>query len=195
MKKIVTAIVILLLLAACSGDDQDYDDQDYNETYNQRAGNTSEPTAQVPCPAPTQVPEWTIGELAETIVSVGELWEDWWRLQGVFSWQYFEAENYELPDDLHLRGFSRLQPLYGLSDLEDVRRLLSEFYTEDWINAFLESESVFIEHEGALLIHTARYGTLRPNWETATHSLIEENLHQLTVETSVTAYDHRGSGD
>ena len=170
MKKIVTMIVMtamLLLLAACSGNDN---------------GNN-------------ETPEQTIEELAQTIIAVGELWEDWWRLQGVFNWQYFDTVNYELPNDLHLHGFSRVRPLYGISCLDDARQLLSEFYTQDWINNFLESERVFIEHDGEFLIHTARYGTVRPNWETSTHTLIEGNSNRAVVETTVTAYDHRGSGD
>jgi len=60
--------------------------------------------------------------------------------------------------------------------------------------ADFDSERVFFDLDGELLIHTARYGTVRPNWETATNALIETTANRTIVETIVTAYDHRGSG-
>ena len=223
MKKIIIILIGLLLLAGCSENGSEaYEPQDEPQE-------ASEPTVlQAPSPndAAAQTYEWNLGEdvaaqtyewtldedaaaqtyewaldgLAATIVAVGELWEDWWHLHGVFSWQYFDTVNYELPGDLLSRGFSRLRPSYGLSDFDDARQLLSEFYTQGWIDNFLESERVFFDLDGELLIHTARYGTVRPNWETATHTLIETTANETTanraiVETKVTAYDHRGSGD
>jgi hypothetical protein len=65
-------------------------------------------------------------------------------------------------------------PTSGFENLNGIRNALAFFYTEAWINAELSRDfAPFVEYDGKLYIHTTRAGFARPDWETATHALIE----------------------
>jgi len=140
-------------------------------------GNTPEPPR-----------EWTIEELGETIISASVFWDDWWHLRGRF--------------DLN-------EPTQNFKTLDEIAEYLRQFYTETWLERelfgyasttdeiggmFFGSPWAFTEHDGVLHINYNRYGAIRPDWPTASHTLIEQDENRALVETVVTAYDHRGSG-
>jgi len=122
-------------------------------------------------------------ELVEVIVAAGTFWEDWWDLRGRFAPEHIEEETVPA----HLVGFySKLLPTSGFESLDDIRNYLLQYYTENWVNLELSRElPVFIEYDGILYIATARAGFPRPDWETATHILIEQNGSHAVVETVV----------
>ena len=61
------------------------------------------------------------------------------------------------------------------------------------INAELDEYAYFVENDGILFIHIVRAGFMRPDWETATHTLIEQNGNRIVVETRVLM--RSGEGD
>jgi len=181
-------------------------------TYNDEASPTNSEAAE---PTPEPAHEWTIEEFGSTIMAASAFWDDWWSLRGIFAgdehindtrWYYWV----EQPDHPLSRGYSILLPSSGFSNLNDIGVHLQQFYTESWIDRELfgvgtlieetggiifGSPWAFEEYDGVLYIATARYGALRPDWTTASHSLIEQVGNTAVVETIVTGYDHRGSGD
>jgi hypothetical protein len=133
----------------------------------------------------------TIEELGVTIVMVGEFWEDWWRFRGIFS---PVGDSVVIPTDEHgsVMSYSRFFPASEMDSLDDIKNHMLWFYTE---NALAQNHLPFREIDGVLHFEDARYGALRPNWDTATHTLIEQAGNRAVVETKVQGYDHRGSGD
>jgi len=162
---------------------------------------------------------WTIEELGTTIIAASAFWDDWWSLRGVFAWDQHIDDSQWQPwseeTQYHplSRGFSILLPSSGFESLNDIGVHLLQFYTQSWVNRELFDESrfhveidgiyytifgspwAFEEYDDILYVSTARYGAMRPDWATATHTLIEQEGNHAIVETTVTAYDHRGSGD
>jgi|GEM_PF-3339354 len=182
MKKIICTMCFVLLLAtiftACNGEQ--------NDTSHQH----------------------TIEELGATIVAAGTFWEDFWAMRGIFAWENFNETPWEYwteqPNHPRSRGFQRVLPTFVFQNINDVANHLSQFYTDEWVNLEIfgnrtEAEAnemlfgepwAFEEYAGELYVFTTRIGTLRPNWETATHNLIEQNGNIALVETTVFAYDH-----
>ena len=140
------------------------------------------------------LPAGVLDDMEALILSAGTFWEDWWGLRGIFDPQHLDTTDEALPPVLQSQGFSRVLPTAEITSLDNVRVLLSAYYTQSWLDNFLESGAVFTEYNGELFVQTARYGAVRPNWETATHTLVHE-CHHTIIETTVTAYDHRGSGE
>lgn len=136
--------------------------------------------------------EWTIEELGATIVAAGMFWEDWWNLRGAF--EHIEwVDMDELPEYITAtRGFAfaRSLPESGLTSLDDVRNYLLQYYTEEWIESALTYGvpyvgSPFVEYDGVFYIDGTRAGFPRPDWESASHSLIEQDGSHVVVETTV----------
>ncbi|MCL2225908.1 MAG: hypothetical protein FWB96_13145 [Defluviitaleaceae bacterium] len=195
--KIHIALLVILLLgfAACGGDAEQTEDI-------------------TPTPDIEVRNEHSLEELGATIIAASEFWDDWWGLRGAFEWGahidstpwYYWAEQPEHPRS---RGMDVLLPSSGFESLNDIADYLSQFYTSDWIarelfgegsaiqepSIFFGSPWAFVEYDGAVYVATARIGTMRPDWTTAIHTLIEQNGNRALVDTVVTAYDHRGSGD
>jgi len=176
------ALFILIALAACDNGD------------NVQEEIIQPSAAPLPISTPEQVPEgsyeWTIEELGERIVGVGEFWEDWWNLREMFAFEHLEDIPFEewadMPDHPASRGFSRFLPESGFENLDDIRNYLLQFHTENKVNQELSGEfSVFIEYADMLFVQTARGGFPRPDWETAEHTLIEEDGNRVVVETTV----------
>jgi len=160
--------------------------------------------------------DWTIEELGATIIAASSFWDDWWSLRGMFAWdEHIDDSTWyywvEQPEHPRSSGLSILLPSSGFDSLNDIGVYLLQFYTQSWVDRELLGEGTpieetggilfgspwaFEEYDGVLYIATARYGSMRPDWTTATHNIVQnDDNHMIVVETIVTAYDHRGSGD
>ena len=193
MKKFfITALTLFIItaLTACTGD------SDISITVPQYEDGTAD-----------IVHDWTIEELGATIVAAGEFWEDWWHLRGLFALEHFDMpeweylpEHYEarIPQHLRYRGVDILLPSSGIKSLSDIRDHLLQFYTEARADSYILENGkhlFFAEYDGVVFVHTARAGTMRIDWNTATHILIEQNGNHAVVKTTALGYDHRGIGE
>jgi hypothetical protein len=129
-------------------------------------------------------------------------------MRGIFAWENFDETPWEYwieqPNHPRSRGFQRVLPAFAFQSMNDVANHLSQFYTDEWVSReifgerteaeaneiFFGEPLAFEEYAGELYVFTTRIGTLRPNWETATHNLIEQTDNFAVVETVVFAYDH-----
>ena len=216
-KRILAAVLMLALATmafiACDGIIEGSREQ-YLPNTNTPASNENQesPTTQ---PASSQTPDLTIEDFRATIIAAGAFWESWWQMRGAFAWEniedvpwYYWAEKPEHPRSM---GFSRLLPALGFETIDDVRNRLLQFYTETWVDEQIFGEGAalaetggllfgapiaysFMEYDGYLYVQTTRIGVTLPNWETATHTIIEQDGNRAVVETLVTVYDHWGSG-
>ena len=138
---------------------------------------------------------WTVEELGEIIVAAGEFWNDWWNLRGAFAWEHlYESPWYywsEQPYHPRSRGYYVLLPSSGFETITDIALHLQQFYTDIWINRemfgdepteptigdfeiFFGNPSAFEEYDGVLYVAAVRWGAMRPDWTTATHTLISQ---------------------
>jgi len=175
---------------------------------------TPDPTPQ---PTPEQPQEWTLEELGDTIVAAGEFWNRWWASHHTFEWEHIDdsRSNWQ-PWDSALtpahhplsRGFAIILPSSGFSSLDDIGEYLSQFYTQAWIDRgqfaepevtmeFMVGEYVTLfgfydleEYDGELYVFVQVEWTARPDWNTATHTLIEQDGNLAVVETVVSTYVH-----
>ena len=131
--------------------------------------------------------EWTIEELGKIIVAAGLFWEEWWEMSGRFGSEGNEwGEWNDVPEHFPNSVYFPLLSSYWFERLYDIRSYLLRYYTESWIDMALSKEfAAFIEYNEILFIHGARAGFARPNWETATHALIEQYGSHSIVETTV----------
>jgi len=127
--------------------------------------------------------EWTIEELGEIIVASGNFWEDWWDTIERFSFEHIGNWAYIHP---YSTIYSELLSTSGFENLNDIRDYLLKYYTESWVDAMLSrSFAPFIEYNNVLFIHAARACSVRPDWETATHTLISQDGCYASVESTV----------
>ncbi|MCL2398701.1 MAG: hypothetical protein FWC91_03020 [Defluviitaleaceae bacterium] len=208
MRKILfmaMSLFVLIALAACNGDG---DTLEIPTTQNEN--NT---IIVVDEQQPGSPRNYTLEELGTTIVAAGEFWNDWWYKRGAFAWEHmYETPWYywaEQPYHPRSRGYFVLLPSSGFETITDIVLHLQQFYTDIWINRemfgdrtetadfeFLFGEpSAFEEYDSVLYVAGVRWGAMRPDWNTATHTLISQNDNISVVETVVAAFDHRGSGD
>lgn len=211
MKKIVimaVSLLALIALAACGGNGDTREAPTMqNENYYANVG--GEETFET-------LHGWTVDELGEIIVAAGSFWNDWWNFRGAFAWEHIDDSPWyfgvEQPEHPLSRGFVALLPSSGFETLADIGVHLQQFYSDIWVlrellgdepteftvadfEIFFGSPSAFEEYDGVLYVHADRIGAMRPDWNTATHILISQNDNIAVVETTVAAYDHRGSGD
>ena len=208
MKKIfITSLLLFTFstLVACNEND------DAQETPTVQIGNS--PAGVINEETPELYRQWTIEEFGETIIAASTFWEDWWSMRGAFAWEHIDDSPWyywvEQPEHPRSRGLGALLPSSGFESLADVALHLQQFYTDVWVNrellgdeptefidfqTFFGEPWAFEEYDGTLYVVTSRWGAMRPDWSTATHTLISQNDNIATVETVVTAYDHRGSG-
>ena len=127
---------------------------------------------------------WTIEELGEIIVASGNFWVEWWHTFGRFSGEHFgEWDN--VPAHL-TGGYVELLPSSGFSSLSDICDYLMQFYTVSWIDAqFARDILPFVEYNNVLYMHVARLCGLRADWETATHTLVDQIKCHALVESSL----------
>ena len=130
------------------------------------------------------VPEYPrlLEELGNTIVAAGTFWEDWHRKRGRFDLSHM-APNWVSRSSA---AFSQLLPTSGFESLEDVRNYLLQYFTESWVDAHLAlMMPVFLEYDGVLFIHNDHVQGGFSNWETATHTLVEQDGRYAVVRTAV----------
>jgi len=191
---------MLLVFTACGGN-----------------GNALEEPAPQPSPTLELPHEWTIEELAETIVSAGEFWNKWWASHHTFEWEHIDdsRRNWQ-PWDEEItpahhplsRGFAVVLPSSGFTSLDDIGAYLLQFYTQDWVGRgefaepevsmeFMVGEHVTLfgfygleEYDGELFVFIQTEWSARPDWRAATHTLIEQDGNRAVVETVVPTYVH-----
>ena len=151
----------------------------------------------------------TLDDLSLNIVSAGKFWEDFWNMSGIFSYEHFDNSPwyYWVEQPMHplSRGFQRALPSFKFQSINEIGEYMRQFYTDEGVNQEIFGREVLSDNEitlgipwafeeygefGYLYILTTRIGTLRPDWTTATHRLIEQNNNYAVVETVVYAYDH-----
>jgi len=144
-----------------------------------------------PNPPATEAPAWTIEELGEIIVAGGIFWEDWWRLRGAFATEHIDWE------EGHLQIYNRVLPSSGFSSLDDIRSYLLQYYTEAVVNTQLSGEiPIFVEYNSNLYMNSGRMSSMHPDWENATHIIIEQSGNLIVVETTVLVYvPETGAGE
>jgi hypothetical protein len=173
-------VFTLLALAACGGNSDTETQQPQNDPA------TQAPSENIPQPPePTRV--WTIEELGTTIVTAGGFWEDWWDMRGGFAAEHLDFA--QVPthiSEVRGLGIAAVLPTSAFGSLDGIRNFLLQFYTENWVGTELSGEfAPFLEYNGILFADATRIGSPRPNWETATHTLIEQDGSHAVVETKV----------
>ena len=153
--------VALFALAACGGDDDNYEYEN---------GGAGEPLYL----------QLTLEEMGDRIEAAGTFWEDWWSLRGPFDWDYLEKAG-EGP--YHI-SWARVATNAPFQTLDDIGRYLLQYHTESSIES-LGSLEVFAEHYGRLYVDITRAGFPRPNWQTASHVLLEQDRGHAVVETTI----------
>jgi len=111
------------------------------------------------------------------------------------------------------RGYAMLLPSSGFANLYDLGDYLSQFYTQAWVArgidaggfgeskvemAFMADEYIHIfgwgntieEYDGELYIFIQFEWSARPDWRSATHTIIEQDGNRAVVETIVPTYVH-----
>jgi len=223
MKKILNktwgVLLLLLLTMGLTACGEGHDGTDSNQPMVSQANvaavtsNDTQALDATPQHSTGQPNEQTLEELGAIIVAAGTFWDDWWHLRGSFAWEHIGDSSWyywvEQPEHPRSRGYSVLLPSSGYETITDIALHLQHFYTDIWVrrelfgdrtvvgdfDIFFGSPDAFEEYDGVLYIATSRWGAMRPDWTTATHTLISQNDNIAVVETLVTAYDHRGSGD
>jgi len=159
--------------------DPPMDEDDPMDAYDPNDASSADPT---PPDAPIA---HTLAQLSATIIAAGQFWEDWWAFEGLFT--YSEGYGIFVPKDPNTPGtgmsFSPLLPASGLSNLNDVRNHLLQFYTDALVDA--EMAHTFIEYDGVLHFANARAGFPRFDWTDATFTIIDETDESTIVEASV----------
>jgi len=132
-------------------------------------------------------PEQSIEELGAIIVSSGIFWGEWWQLNGRFDFEHikFDPSWWEAnhPTREHV-GHARVLPTSGFESLNDIRKYLLQYYTESRVKEILIRD-LFIEHNNMIYTDVDRAGFSQPNWETAIHTLIEQEGSRVVVRTTV----------
>jgi len=183
---------------------------------------TTDPTPQPPTEQ-TASHQHTLAELSATIEAAGEFWNGWWHRTGIFTWEHIDdsMSNFQ-PFDENVapahhpvsRGFSRLLPSSGFTRFYEIDDYLLQFYTQSWVDRgqfaeplvsaeFMGEEvqrfgwtNAFEPYDGNLYIFTWNESQPRPDWQTATHTLIEQEGNRAVVETVVQTsfYGFEGGG-
>ena len=221
MKKIITltiTIIALLIFTGCTNNGEANNGNQATDTPSSvTAPSQTQPPTPDPAPQPTPEPprEWTLEEMVETIVAVGEFWNRWWASHHTFEWEHIDdsRSNWQPWDEAITpahhplsRGFAIILPSSGFSSLDDIGVYLSQFYTQGWIDAgrfaelvvtmeFMPSEDVHLfgyygleEYDGELYVFIQVEWTARSDWRTATHTLVEQDGNRAVVETVVSTY-------
>ena len=110
------------------------------------------------------------------------------------------------------RGYAIVLPSSGFESVSDIGTYLLQFYTQAWVNRgldegrfaecnvtmeFMVGEYVYLfgwtgfeEYDGYLYIFVQPEWSARPDWATATHTLIEQEGNRAVIETVVSTYVH-----
>ena len=186
MKKLLIAafvFITLIALAACGGNGDTQDTVNVQDDTSPTANISTELT-----PTPELSHTWTITELSDIIVAAGDFWEEWWEMRNRFSGEHIGTplSQEDIPGHICTSVYGVLLPSSGFNSLNDIRSYLLNHYTQTWIDEKLSGEfAPFVEYDGVLWINAVRAGFARPNWQTATHNLIEQSGNHAVVETTV----------
>jgi len=120
-------------------------------------------------------------------------WENFWHYRSPFASYHIEWSELISP-----RGdgnyFARVAQTAELPTMEFVLSRMWN-YTDEWVERFFaRADAPFIEYDGSLYINTWRYHVPRPNWETASHTLIEQDGLNPVVETTIGLVDAMYAG-
>jgi len=142
---------------------------------------------------------WCIDDLGQIIINAGAFWEDWWHVRGRFSyyhmgyWLNVDGESMPMYSNLYVE----LMPSSGFHNINDIKNYLSQYYTGVWIDANLPGgfspTAPFAEYNNTLYSHEVRISSVYMNWETATHTLVEQNASHVVIETFVMWHDQETS--
>ncbi|MCL2619939.1 MAG: IseA DL-endopeptidase inhibitor family protein [Defluviitaleaceae bacterium] len=139
---------------------------------------------------------WTFDEVKQTIQRAGYLWENWWNFEHAFAPLYLgwlDAPMQPVPPHLNALGYFRMYPSPWFVDMHTLRQFLSHFYTDSWIDNMLAEEiPIFMEYNGELFVMTARNNHPRPDWETATFQLVEQDGNRFVIDVVVNLRDAEG---
>ena len=127
---------------------------------------------------------WTVEELGGIIVASGIFWEEWWQGIGRFS-------NYNLGSwkDIREIFYSELLPTSGFGSLCDIRYYLLQYYTDAWVHSMLTlNQPPFIEHNNVLFVHVTRICSSYPDWDAASHVLINQVGYLAYVKSTVSLW-------
>ena len=99
-----------------------------------------------------------------------------------------------IPAHLHERGAMEiLLPSSGFTNMDDILNYLSNYYSDAWLAQHLidrDEEIPFVGfpfeyYEGRLFVDVNRAGFSRPNWNVASHTLIEQEGNRAVVDTRI----------
>jgi len=179
-----------------------------------RIGETSPP--ELP-PASTEVPLHTVEELGGIIEAAGDFWNSWWASHHTFEWAHIDDSRrnwqpwYEEITPAHhplSRGFAIILPSSGFETLSGISNYLLQFYSQDWKGRgeiaeprtimqtpdgeehYLFGANAFEEYDGELFVFIQTEWSARPNWQAASHTIVEQEGNRAVVETIVPMYIH-----
>jgi len=80
-----------------------------------------------------------------------------------------------------------LLPQSGFESIDHIRNRLLWHFTEEWIDRLLSSDyPPFLERDGLLYTNMTRQHEIRlPDWQTASHALIEQDGSHAVIKTTV----------
>lgn len=183
----------------------------------------TEPTP-TPHPPTDQPSLHTLEELGTTIVAAGEFWNSWWASHHTFEWEHIDnsRQNWQPWDETLTpahhplsRGFAVILPSSGFTRFYEIGDHLLQFYTQTWVDRGFFSEPAvvmqasdgneytvfgfegFETYDNELFVFIQTEMSIRPDWSTAIHTLIEQDGSRAVVETivSTSIYGFDGGGE
>jgi len=210
MRKIIfTALMLFMLIAltACNGND---DTSEVSPTQNENAH------VDVSGDQPSQHTLEELGATIEAAGEFWNKWWashhtfEWEHIDDSRrNWQPWDEAITPAHHPLS-RGFAVVLPSSGFASLDDVGAHLSQFFTQGWVNAWTDRRQFaepyvtmrlsageypfifgfygFEEYDDELFLFIQTEWSARPNWLTATHTLIEQDENRAVIETVVSTY-------
>ena len=121
----------------------------------------------------------TLDEFGNTIVAAGLFWNEWLELRDRFS-----AEHLSIEEKLLKGVYERLLPTSGFENFIDLIDYLSQYFTNEWIDArFSYYFPPFVEYNGVLYVHVVRACFSFSKWKMANHVLIRQFGDYAVVQT------------
>ena len=128
----------------------------------------------------------TISQLGRAIESHMRFWDRFWDFEWL-TWMHLDRDGeIVLVDD---EVYMAVLPESGMEGIGDIRNQLHWMYTDAQIERLLaDDHAPFREFDGVLHMNITRMFTYRPDWQTASHVMIEQDSdgRRTVVETTVT---------
>ena len=135
---------------------------------------------------------WSDEELEQVIMTAGDIWESWWNFEHTFFGMFVHEDDPQHITDLGYGRFSPYSWMYD-GDPNDLRRWLSHWYTDNWINdLFGEEIPIFRDYNNVLYVMMARNIHPRPDWRTAAFEIFQEAEGRHRVDVQVHQIDSAG---